>query len=180
MTRRRRGAGPSRVTVAHPTAADMPEFLEAARRSRTLHAGFVSAPKTPQEFRTYRRRVGAANAEGYLVRTADGGALVGVVNMNEIVRGQFQSAYLGYYAFTPHAGQGLMAEGLAAVIRRAFGEHRLHRLEANIQPHNKPSIALARRLGFRLEGVSPRYLKVAGRWSDHERWALVREDWMAR
>jgi len=158
----------------------MADFLEATRRSGKLHAGWVAAPKTPQEFRAYRRRVGAANAEGYLVRTREEGALVGVINLNEIVRGQFQSAYLGYYAFAPLAGQGLMKEGLAAVIRRAFGEHRLHRLEANIQPNNKASIALAKGLGFRLEGVSPRYLKVAGRWSDHERWALVKEHWAAR
>ena len=88
------------------------------------------------------------------------------------MRGNFHSAYLGYYAFAPHAGQGLMAEGLALVIRDAFRRLRLHRVEANIQPGNKASLRLVRRLGFRREGYSPRYLKIGGRWRDHERWAL--------
>jgi ribosomal-protein-alanine N-acetyltransferase len=100
-----------------------------------------------------------------------------VINLNEVVRGSFQSAYLGYYAFEPFAGQGFMSAGMTLVLRQAFREIGLHRLEANIQPENKASIALARRLGFRREGFSPRYLKLGGRWRDHERWALLREGW---
>jgi [ribosomal protein S5]-alanine N-acetyltransferase len=114
-----------------------------------------------------------------LVRRRADDAIVGVVNVNEIVRGSFQSAYLGYYAFRPHAGQGYMTEGLALVLRHAFGELGLHRLEANIQPGNRHSRELVRRLGFRKEGFSPRYLKIGGRWRDHERWAIVREAWVA-
>jgi ribosomal-protein-alanine N-acetyltransferase len=107
------------------------------------------------------------------------GAIVGVVNLNEIVRAALQSAYLGYYAFQPHAGQGYMAEGLGLVLRHAFRRLGLHRLEANIQPGNRASRELVRRLGFRKEGFSPRYLKIGGRWRDHERWAIVREAWGA-
>src|SRR5204863_5586725 len=110
---------------------------------------------------------------------APGGELAGVVNVSEIVRGNFQSAYLGYYAFAPHHRRGFMAEGLRLVVEEAFRRRGLHRLEANIQPGNEASRRLVRRLGFRLEGLSPRYLKVAGRWRDHERWAVTREDWPA-
>jgi [ribosomal protein S5]-alanine N-acetyltransferase len=105
------------------------------------------------------------------------GTIVGVINLNEIVRATFQSAYLGYYAFYPHAGRGYMTEGLALVLRHAFRRLGLHRLEANLQPENRASRALVRRLGFRKEGFSPRYLKIGGRWRDHERWAIVREAW---
>jgi ribosomal-protein-alanine N-acetyltransferase len=70
-----------------------------------------------------------------------------------------------------------MKAGIQLVIARAFGAYRLHRLEANIQPTNAPSIALVKGLGFRLEGYSPAYLRIAGRWRDHERWALTVEDW---
>jgi ribosomal-protein-alanine N-acetyltransferase len=69
-----------------------------------------------------------------------------------------------------------MTEGMRLLFRYAFGDLKLHRLEANIQPENRASIALARRTGFRREGFSPRYLKIGGRWRDHERWAILAED----
>jgi [ribosomal protein S5]-alanine N-acetyltransferase len=75
---------------------------------------------------------------------------------------------------------GYMAQGLRAVVSHAFRRLRLHRLEANIQPENEASRRLIQRLGFRQEGLSPRYLKVAGRWRDHERWALTTEEWPPR
>lgn len=100
-----------------------------------------------------------------------------MVNVSEIVRGHFQSAYLGYYAFEPFAGRGLMQNGLSQVITHAFRKMTLHRLEANIQPGNARSRALAKELGFRREGFSPRYLKIKGRWRDHERWTILSEEW---
>jgi ribosomal-protein-alanine N-acetyltransferase len=86
------------------------------------------------------------------------------------------NAYLGYAVGQPFAGQGYMAEGIDLVLRHAFGSMGLHRLEANIQPDNAASIALAKRAGFQLEGFSPRYLKIDGQWRDHERWAIVAEE----
>ena len=83
---------------------------------------------------------------------------------------------LGYAIGAPYAGEGYMTEGIELVLRHAFGAMGLHRLEANIQPGNEPSIALAKRAGFRLEGFSPRYLKIDGRWRDHERWAILAEE----
>jgi ribosomal-protein-alanine N-acetyltransferase len=110
---------------------------------------------------------------GYLVCSRDTDDLVGVVNISEIVRGGFRSAYLGYYAFTPYAHRGLMTEGVSLAMDAAFRRLGLHRLEANIQPGNARSIRLVRRLGFRREGYSPDYLKIRGRWRDHERWAIL-------
>ena len=99
--------------------------------------------------------------------------------MSQIFLGNFRNAYLGYSAFVPFAGQGYMTEALRLVLGEAFGPLGLHRLEANIQPENRSSIALVRRCGFEREGFSPRYLKVGGRWRDHERWAIDRERWAA-
>src|SRR4030095_9518042 len=106
---------------------------------------------------------------GFLVIHRGSGGIVGVININDVIRGAFQSASLGYYAFTLYAGQGLMSEGMLLVLRRAFGKLKLHRLEANIQPANRSSIALVRKCGFVREGLSRRLLKVRGRWRDHER-----------
>jgi [ribosomal protein S5]-alanine N-acetyltransferase len=96
-----------------------------------------------------------------------------VFTISQIVRGAFQSAYLGYYANARHAGRGLMREAMDQLLDHAFGPLALHRLEANIQPGNRPSIALARGAGFRLEGFSPRYLLIGGHWRDHERYAIT-------
>ena len=145
--------------------------------SRSLHRGLVSPPADYLAYEQYVKSNRRVNRMGFLVVTADTSDLVGVINVSEIVRGTFQSAYLGYYAFVPFNGRGLMFQGLRQVIRHCFVELRLHRLEANIQPENARSIALVEALGFRKEGVSPRYLKVCGEWRDHERWAILAEDW---
>jgi ribosomal-protein-alanine N-acetyltransferase len=152
------------------------EFLSAVRRSRKLHGHWTSPPQTAEALKENLTRFRKDTHLGYFVCTPEN-AIAGVININEIVRGAFCSGYLGYYAFTPHAGHGYMTLGLRAVLDRAFGEHRLHRLEANIQPDNEASRRLVQRLGFRCEGFSPRYLKIAGRWRGHERWALTAEEW---
>lgn len=110
---------------------------------------------------------------GFLVCRAEDGAIAGVINISEIVLGIFRSGYLGYYAFAGFERRGLMREGLQGVVRHAFRKLKIHRLEANIQPGNVASIALAASCGFSKEGYSPRYLKIAGRWRDHERWAIL-------
>jgi ribosomal-protein-alanine N-acetyltransferase len=104
------------------------------------------------------------------------GGLVGVINVSNIIRGAFHSAFLGYYAFSDYAGQGLMQEGMRLVLYHAFRRLTLHRLEANIQPENTASLKLIRQCGFVREGYSKRYLKILGRWRDHERWAILAED----
>jgi ribosomal-protein-alanine N-acetyltransferase len=73
-----------------------------------------------------------------------------------------------------------MRTGLGLVLDEAFGSLGLHRVEANIQPENQASIRLVQKCGFRREGFSPRYLKIVGQWRDHERWALLTEEWTGR
>lgn len=167
------------IHLEAPTLRRAEEFVAAVRRSRSLHAGLVRPPRTGEEFRAYLARVRGPSNISHLI-CLPGGELAGVVNINEIVRGAFRSGYLGYYGFVPHDGSGHMTSGMKLVVARAFRAYRLHRLEANIQPHNQRSIALVKHLGFRLEGVSPRYLRIAGKWRDHERWAITVEDWRAR
>jgi [ribosomal protein S5]-alanine N-acetyltransferase len=165
-----------RVRLARPTAAWRRAFVAAVCHSRTLHAPWVSPPATATAYGAYLRRLRRPTHVGYLVCRRGSDELVGVVNISEIVHGAFKSGYLGYYAFRPHGGQGLMAEGLTLVLDEAFQRLRLHRLEANIQPGNLRSRRLVQRLGFRREGYSPRYLKINGRWRDHERWAILADD----
>ena len=108
-----------------------------------------------------------------LARRKDDDAIVGLFEFSEVVRGGFQNAYLGYWVGAAFAGQGYMREGMQLALKFAFGDLRLHRVEANIQPANKRALKLAKNAGFRREGFSPRYLKIGGRWRDHERWAIL-------
>ena len=168
-----------KIRLETPALGHCTEFLAAVHASRELHRRWITLPTTPAAYRRYLKKLSGPRFVGHFVRTLDGG-LAGGININEIVRGLFKSGYLGYYGFEPYTGQGLMSAGLSAVVRRAFGRHHLHRLEANIQPDNLGSINLVRRLGFRCEGLSRRYLKVCGRWRDHERWAILAEDFRNR
>jgi [ribosomal protein S5]-alanine N-acetyltransferase len=161
-----------RVRLAPLAAADAAEFIAAARRSRRLHDPWVAPPASPDTFAAMVIRLGAPPNRGFLVRRVDDDALVGAIEITNIVLGPFRSAYLGYFAFAGHERQGLMREALKLMLRLAFGQIGLHRLEANIQPGNHASIALVRACGFEREGYSPRYLKLRGRWRDHERWAI--------
>ena len=167
----------ARVHIERPSARREREFLGAVLRSRALHRGFVAAPSTPSEYRAYVRRSRGDSQESFFVIERDSDALAGVINVNDIVRYAQLSGRLGYYAFVPWAGTGLMHDGLRRVVSVAFRELRLHRLEANIQHSNVRSVALVERLGFKREGTARGYLKIGNRWRDHERWALLKEDW---
>ena len=95
------------------------------------------------------------------------GAVVAQVALNNMVRGVFQAAYLGYSIDGEHQGQGLMAEAVETVVQYAFKQLKLHRVMANYLPSNERSGRLLRRLGFRVEGYAHDYLKIAGSWQDH-------------
>ena len=156
------------------------EFLQRVKDSQKLHKPWLTAPRTREHFRELLARSRKPSQMSFFVCQRETQELVGVINLNEIVRGSFQSAYLGYYAFEPFAGVGYMTEGLSLVLDQAFGPLALNRLEANVQPGNSKSQCLVSRLGFRLEGFSPRYLKIRGRWRDHERWAVLSQEWKGR
>ena len=161
------------------TSTDQDGFLEAMRASRRLHEPWVDPPKDPEAFRAYLRRARRPSNSLVLACRLDDGAMVGVLDLSQIFFGTFSNAYLGYFGVQEQTGQGYMSEALHLTIRHAFGGLGLHRIEANIQPENARSIALVERAGFRREGLSPRYLKIRGRWRDHERWAILAEQWRA-
>ena len=179
-TRNRPSAAPGfRVHLRPPRPSDEAAFVRAARASRALHGRWAKAPSTRSEFVAFIKRYGAnapAHA-GFLVLRNSDDALCGVFNFSEIVRNAFNSAYLGYYAFAPHAGDGLMTEGFALALDIAFRRLALHRIEVNVQPTNRRSLALVARLHFFCEGYSRRYVKISGRWRDHIRFAMLAEDW---
>ena len=169
-----------RVFLSEPGADCESEILEATQRSESLHRPWVFPPRSHEEYQSYLERVRTGRTIGFLVRRKSGGHLAGVINVSEPVMGVLQSAYLGFYAFAGFERQGNMTEGLSLVLDHVFGALGFHRLEANVQPANVASSALIHRLGFRKEGFSPRYLMIDGVWRDHDRWAILSDEWPAR
>lgn len=169
-----------RLQLAVPRRRDQDEVLALNRASLAFHRGWVSPPTTPAQFARLLARTRRPDFASLLIRRRADEAILGAIEISQIVRGAFRSAYLGYQIGAAHARQGYMTEALALTLAYAFGALKLHRLEANIQPANEASLALVRRLGFTCEGYSPRYLKIRGRWRDHERWAILAESWGTR
>jgi [ribosomal protein S5]-alanine N-acetyltransferase len=167
----------SRVVIRPVQASDAVELVAANLASIGLHEPWVSPCRDQASFLGYLARCDGDRSFGFIARERESGRIVGVVNVSEIVRGFFQSAYMGYYGMAGMNGRGLMGDAVRLTVTHAFHGLGLHRLEANIQPGNEPSRALAKRLGFRQEGYSPRYLKIDGEWRDHERWAVLADEW---
>jgi [ribosomal protein S5]-alanine N-acetyltransferase len=165
-----------RVALRLLRRSDRDEFLRLAAESRDLHRPWTYPPEHPDQFDELYARSRRDDCVCLLACLRDGGEIAGVLIISQIVRGAFQSAYLGYYAHQRYARQGYMREAMAQTVDHAFGAVGLHRLEANIQPANRASIAVARSAGFRLEGFSPRYLLIGGQWRDHERYAITADD----
>ncbi len=164
-----------RVLLRTPLPGDQRSYLGAVARSQGLHHPWVEAPADASGFRRWQARAEDPRHAPLLLLDRQSLRPAGVFNLSEIVRGSFQSAFLGYFAFDPFAGTGRMAEGLQLTLGHAFGALDLHRVEANIQPENAESIALVEGAGFVLEGKSASYLRIGGRWRDHLRYALLAE-----
>ncbi len=152
---------------------DATQFALAASRSKSLHKRWVHPPTEPRAAAELASRRQGPTDFGYLIHEYDTGAIAGYIEVTNIIRGPFQSAYLGFYMFKGYERRGYMKWALGVIIKRAWKELKLHRLEANIQPENAASIGLVKGLGFSKEGYSPAYLKIGGRWRDHERWAIL-------
>ena len=171
----------TRVYLRPPHADDADDFVAAAKASRALHGPWTRPPDTRARFAAFVKRYApfreTNTAAGFLLFRRSDDALMGVFNFSEIVRGAFHSTYLGYFGFLPYARQGYMTDGMALALDIAFRKLKLHRVEVNIQPTNARSLALAERVGFTREGFSRRYVKIAGRWRDHVRYAILAEDW---
>lgn len=166
-----------RIFLRSPEEKDEDEYLALNLRSRAFNRGLASPPTRPEEFASFLERSRVDTTAWFFICRRTDGAILGSISLSQIFRGGLQSAYLGYQIGAEFARQGYATEAIALMLRFAFSELKLHRLEANIQPGNVASLTLVKRAGFVKEGYSRRYLKICGRWRDHERWAILAEDW---
>lgn len=172
-----------RVLIRRPRPQDEDWYLDALRRSAKHIQPWNPVRDGPGAFAEVLERDASGNSVIFMVVDRADGGCVGKIAVNNIVRRRFQCGVLGYDAFLPYAGTGRMREALELVVARCFERQPaglgLHRLEVNIQPDNTRSIGLAKRVGFRHEGFSPRFLYINDEWRDHDRYALTAEEFEA-
>lgn len=108
------------------------------------------------------------------------GMFAGEINVNNVVRGAFQSATIGYWIDKARAGNSYMSEAVVLVAQYAFEDLHLHRLEICIIPRNRNSRRVVEKLGIREEGLAERFLEINGVWEDHVRYGITLEEWLDR
>ncbi len=174
------------IRLRPPVAADGPTLIALRQASRAHLEPWEPLPPPGGSaydegwFERFLANAFTERCRRFLIVRASDDVVVGQVALSEIIRGPLQQAFVGYWIGSEFAGRGYMTDGVRSVVEIAFSAVGLSRLEANVQPHNASSIAVLRKVGFRREGFSPRYLEIAGSRVDHERWALTREEWEPR
>jgi ribosomal-protein-alanine N-acetyltransferase len=126
--------------------------------------------------RERERQLGGGIGFGIFVE----GRLGGEITLSSIQRGPFQQAYIGYWIDEELAGNGLASEAVVVVLRYAFEELGLHRVEIAIVPRNWPSRRVVQKLGLREEGTAIGFLEIDGTWEDHVRYAVTSDEWKER
>lgn len=175
-----------RVFLRMPTLADRAEVLALKRGSRKHLAQWEGTPVGGGDtfgaawFARFLKSSRTERSRRFVICLCESGEIIGQLGLGEISRGAFQSCYLGYWIGASFARQGYMTEAVQLAMRHAFTRLKLHRVEANIVPRNRASKALVEKLGFRYEGTAERYLRIAGRWQDHEHWAMTIEEWRGK
>ncbi|MEV6366957.1 GNAT family N-acetyltransferase [Micromonospora sp. WP24] len=109
----------------------------------------------------------------------DSGRVIGRITLNGIVRGPFQSCAMGYWVSASHNGRGFATRAVREMVRVAFEELGLHRVQAEILLHNVGSQRVLERNGFVQFGVAPEYLNIAGKWQDHAVYQVLNPSWAA-
>jgi [ribosomal protein S5]-alanine N-acetyltransferase len=170
------------VTIAPLAAGDAEELLELLVRNRAFLAPYEplrpDSDFTIEGVRASIEQLAAARESGaaYAFCIRAGGAIVGRVSLSQVFRRAFQSCYLGYFVGEEHNGRGYATAGVRLAVDYAFDDLRLHRVQANVMTKNPRSARVLEKAGFRREGLALRYLQIAGRWEDHDMYAMTVED----
>ncbi|MGM0804088.1 MAG: GNAT family N-acetyltransferase [Bacillota bacterium] len=99
--------------------------------------------------------------------------LIGTINLFAVMRGSIQSAFVGYFLDEKHNGKGYTTEAVRLIVKYAFDELKLHRVEAGVMPHNIGSIRVLEKAGFEKEGLARKNVKINGKWEDHQQMAII-------
>ncbi len=175
-----------RVVLRYPTESDRAAFVALRQSSRAHLEPWDPIPPSGLDLyssEAFDRELESHNTDReqrWLIIERVSNNIAGRIALTNIERGVFLNGRLSYWLGQPFQRKGLMSEALKLAVGHCFrpsedGGLGLHRLCANIMPTNTRSRNLLKRAGFIKEGYSEKYLKIQGKWEDHERWALTAE-----
>ena len=173
-----------RVAIRAFGPADVEELCELRTRNRDFLAPWEPL-RTPTfhtvagqraEIERDRHEWAADRTYAFAIVEGTSGAMVGRIALANVVRGAWENATMGYFVDEASGRRGIATEAVGLMLRFAFGPCRLHRVQAAVMPHNAASKRVLVKNGFRHEGFSPNYLRLAGSWRDHDLYALTLED----
>jgi ribosomal-protein-alanine N-acetyltransferase len=145
-------------------------FEPARPESDFTLAGQVASLRAVEEARA------AGTTYAFGIR-APGGELAGRITLSQVFRRNFRNCYLGYWVAESHNGRGYATSAVLQAVGYAFEVLGLHRVQANVMTKNPRSARVLEKAGFRREGLALRYLEIAGRWEDHDMFAITAEEW---
>ncbi|BAB04304.1 GNAT family protein [Halalkalibacterium halodurans] len=169
------------IVVKLASVEDVEQLLALEVRNKEFFQQFTGLRDSA--FYTYEgqkeriiREMEAAKADtGYLflICLKESDEVIGEVSLTEVVRGNLQSCWIGYFLDKVHNGKGYMTEAVKLVVDYAFTELAFHRIEAGVMPHNIGSINVLLKAGFQKEGLARKNVKINGRWEDHQTLAIL-------
>lgn len=178
-----------RVTLRPLVTEDFTAWQDVRRRCadwliKWEPARIEGYPDPVEDRRAFAARCGARERErqlgtGYGFGVFLDEVFVGEMNLSGIQRGPFQNGFVGYWIDESVAGNGYTPEAGAVLIRFAFEELGLHRIQVSIIPRNEASRRVASKLRLRQEGIAERFLEINGVWEDHVCYAVTVEEWEA-
>jgi [ribosomal protein S5]-alanine N-acetyltransferase len=175
------------VAIRAFSLRDVDELVDLRRRNRVFNApieprrsdGFFTASGQRAEVVRDRDEWSADRMYAFAIVERETERIRGRVGLANIVRGAWDNTTLGYFVDEEVNGRGFATEAVSLALAFAFGPARLHRVQAAVMPHNKRSARVLAKNGLRHEGFSPRYLRLAGGWRDHDLYAITVEEWQA-
>jgi [ribosomal protein S5]-alanine N-acetyltransferase len=165
-----------RLRLEPPRAEHLDALVDIHRRNANEFEGKVVRIITHRDDAA-RWLIQSPRGERYVIVVRKTKQIIGMISLTNIDGIPFSNATLGYWIDAAQGKQGFAREAAVRVIEHGFTKHKLHRIEASIEPSNRRSIKLIKALGFRLEGVSPRMLYLCGAWRDQKRFALLADEW---
>ena len=163
--------------LRQPVIEDYAAFVAWATGAVDCYSLWLELPVSPEAFQAYIHDCTTDSVRGFLIYDKHSNAIQGMVHLNNVYNGNFQNAFLGYCFKTTETSESTMGIVIRLVTHYALTKLKLHRLEVSVQLQHTKLMRALRTSDYRSEGVSPRLLKVGGRWRDHERFAVTAEEW---